>query len=308
MTTKINFKPIILALSLASASLACPTRVAYMPDSSAKGGSGGGETKAAGHGGSQTDAGGQGGIGGGDDGGATAVAGAGGSALAGTAGIAGAAGANGTGGIAGANGTGGTAGANGTGGTAGANGTGGMAGVTGTGGSPPICSPACNSSGQTCVGTRCLFDDGQSCALASQCVSNTCTPFYVDQDNDGYGTGQAVGFCGTKPPVGYAAQTGDCCDTASNLAIAKLIHPNAGFQSASALGVCGITWDYDCDGTVERSFQECSDCSAYPTCSCIFVDFPEGDCGMTEGIGGCVPTDGANFCTSFGNPDVLKCR
>ena len=72
------------------------------------------------------------------------------------------------------------------------------------------------------------FNDGQSCSVASQCVSNTCTPFYVDQDGDGYGTGQATGFCGTTPPVGYAAQTGDCCDTATNIAVAKLIHPGAG--------------------------------------------------------------------------------
>ena len=80
-----------------------------------------------------------------------------------------------------------------------------------------------------------------------------CTPFYVDVDGDGYGAGQAMGFCGTTPPVGYSAQSGDCCDSAPNLAIAKLIHPGADFQTTSAGGTCNITWDYDCSGAVESN-------------------------------------------------------
>ena len=95
--------------------------------------------------------------------------------------------------------------------------------------------------------------DGQPCSLAKDCASGTCSPFYVDVDGDGYGAGQAMGFCGTTPPVGYAAQSGDCCDSAPNLAIAKLIHPGADFQTTSAGGTCNITWDYDCSGAVESS-------------------------------------------------------
>ena len=306
MPTTTNFVPILLVLSLAATSLACPTRTISNLDGSGSAGAGGSETDSGGHGGSfHFDAGPGGAAGEGDIGGASGVGGAGGSALAGTGGMAGA---TGTGGVAGAVGIGGMSGATGTGGMAGVIGTGGMSGATGTGGSVVTCNPACSSATQTCVGTKCLLNDGQACALASQCASNACTPFYVDQDSDGYGTGPASGFCGTTPPVGFATQTGDCCDTASNLAIAKLIHPNAGFQSVSAGGVCGVTWDYDCDGTIKKSFQLCNACTAYPVCGCIFADYPDGDCGMTVGVGGCVPTDGANFCTSFGNPDVLKCR
>ena len=81
--------------------------------------------------------------------------------------------------------------------------------------------------------------------------------------------GQAVRFCGTTPPVGYAAQSGDCCDSASNLAVAKLIHPGADFQTTSAGGVCNITWDYDCSGAIEKNRMDCASCTQNP-CGCIY--------------------------------------
>ncbi len=238
--------PVLLLLPLAAASLACPTRI--VDDD---GGSGGSQM----HSGT---------------GGAAGVTGAGGAS--GGAGAAGTVVA-GTGGMAGVTGTGGAAGETGTGGVAGVTGAGGVAGITGTGGSPATCNPSCSSSTQTCVGTKCLLNDGQSCSVASQCASNACTPFYVDQDGDGYGTGQATGFCGTTPPVGYSAQTGDCCDTATNIAVAKLIHPGAGYQTTSAGGVCNITWDYNCSGAIEARPAEHAVWSgtAYPW-QCHYAD------------------------------------
>ena len=164
-----------------------------------------------------------------------------------------------------------------------------------------------NSSTQTCVGTTCLLNDGQSCSVASQCVSNKCTPFYVDQDGDGYGTGQATGFCGTTPPVGYSAQTGDCCDTATNIAVARLIHPGASYQTTSAGGVCNITWDYNCSGTVEKNGQSCGACTAFPNCSCVLTDFPDQDCGTHVETAACLAE--SSTCSSLGNPGyTLSCR
>ena len=107
------------------------------------------------------------------------------------------------------------------------------------------------------AGTSGGLGDGQPCSLATNCTSHVCTGFYVDVDGDGYGAGQAVGFCGTTAPIGYASQSGDCCDSATNLAVAKLIHPGADFQTTSAGGVCGITWDYDCSGAIEQSIPNC---------------------------------------------------
>jgi hypothetical protein len=78
-----------------------------------------------------------------------------------------------------------------------------------------------------------------------------------------------MGFCGTTPPIGYAAQSGDCCDNATNLAVAKLIHPGADFQTTSAGGVCNITWDYDCSGTIETNPQVEACGGAYPQCTTV---------------------------------------
>lgn len=125
------------------------------------------------------------------------------------------------------------------------------------------------------------FKDGERCALAGDCASGVCAAYYADLDSDGYGTGAPVGFCGTTAPVGYAVQSGDCCDTAVNLAVAKLIHPGADFQTTSAGGVCNVTWDYDCSGTVETNWKQCSSCTAAPACACIETHWPESDCAKS---------------------------
>ena len=163
----------------------------------------------------------------------------------------------------------------------GAGGGAGGAGADGLGGA--ACNPACDAT-HACTEGRCLLADAQPCVTASQCASSACSPFYQDVDGDGFGTGQAVGFCTlTTPPIGYAAQTGDCCDDASNIALAKLIHPAAEFQTTSAGGICGgITWDYDCDGLIQKVFTTCSGCTAAPDCQCIVKEFPDASCGTTN--------------------------
>jgi len=248
---------LVLVLFLSLGSLACPTRPGPSTDAADAAGGEGGEL------------------------GTDASAGAG---TAGNTSAGGTAGQRADGGGAGAAGAdvGGSAGGaggaiNGAGGAVG--GGGGAGGAASTG-----CSNACSST-ETCVGSTCLFKDGQQCTLANQCASEVCTPFYQDVDGDGYGTGPAIGFCGTTTPVGYAAQTGDCCDNASNLGLARPIHPHAGFQQTSAGGVCGVTWDYDCDGTIETQFStgQCGPNPVYPTCTPEIIYYPESDCGTTQG-------------------------
>ena len=138
---------------------------------------------------------------------------------------------------------------------------------------------------QTCVDGRCLLNDAQPCLSGAQCASGRCNPFYVDQDSDGYGTGTATGFCTiTVAPVGYASVSGDCCDTATNLAVAKLIHPGADYQTTTAGGVCNITWDFDCSGAVEKNVDS-NTCSAFPQCAVIAGQYPDSQCG--NAVAGC---------------------
>ena len=231
------------------------------------------------------------------DGGTGGVAG---TAGAGAGGVAGSAGAGGPGGVAG------SAGAGGSGGVAGSAATGGSAGAGGG-----ACNPTCDAT-HSCSGGRCLLAEAQPCLTASQCASGACNPFYQDIDGDGYGTGQAVGFCTlTTPPIGYAAQTGDCCDDASNIALAKLIHPGAAFQSTTAGGICGgITWDYDCDGLVEKANTYCDSCTASPDCECTVAQFADIDCGRIKGFPECARATSAGgvICVMAGGNGVLNCR
>jgi hypothetical protein len=178
---------------------------------------------------------------------------------------------------------------------------------------PVTCSPACNSTTQTCVGTKCLANDGQPCGLAPQCTSGVCTAFYADADGDGYGAGTATGFCGTTAPIGYATLNGDCCDDATHLAVAKLIHPGADFQTTSAGGVCSITWDYDCSNAIEKSFGNLTGgCQAGSAAACtpIYTPYPDADCGMTESAASCSlgGPGGPSACYTAGTGAVLGCK
>jgi hypothetical protein len=159
------------------------------------------------------------------------------------------------------------------------------------------------------MGTTCLNIDSQPCSLAAQCASNVCTAFYVDQDGDGYGSGTAKGFCGTTAPVGYSAKNGDCCDDPDHLSIAQLIHPGADFQTSSAGGICGITWDYNCSGAVENDHPDglCSICGG-PPCQCSQYDtYPTSDCGMAVGVSEC--GNYGSGCSNTGEPaGTLGCR
>jgi len=243
-------------------------------------------------------------------GGSGGTAGHGGSGTAATAGSAGNAsgGTNAVGGSAGS-GLGATAGGAG-GGVGGRGGTNeGGTGGGGAGGMAPGCSPTCTPT-QICVGTKCLSNDGESCTIASQCASNVCTPFYVDADGDGYGAGAPTGFCGTSTPIGHATQAGDCCDD-SSFSVAKLIHPGADYQTSSANGACGITWDYDCSGTVETSKSNglCASAS-YPPNNCITTprNYSATVCGMNEATSTCINYQ--NSCQSVPGSDngPLGCK
>ena len=242
--------PLLCLFPLAIVTLGCPTRTSGDGVAGSGGSDAGGDRGGVSGAPGASSAGGKGGAGGAGGG-----SGAAGVSAAGTGGAGGASGTGGASGASGASGAGGTAGGGGAGVVSGSGGSGGAAGAGGT------------------------VRDGQPCSLATDCISGTCSPFYVDVDGDGYGAGQAIGFCGTTPPIGYAAQSGDCCDSAPNLAVAKLIHPGADFQTTSAGGTCNITWDYDCSGAVESNPKTVACGQIYPACSTTIVSLAESYCG-----------------------------
>jgi hypothetical protein len=286
-----KLSPALLFIPIGLLTLACPTRPI---DKDSGSGGAGGEAGAAG------EIGGRAGATAGESGAGGSAAGAPGAAGA-AGGVAGAAGglAGAAGGFAGA--AGGVAGA--PGGFAGAAGSvaGAAGGASGAAGATTGLGGAAGMSGG--------LEDGQPCSLATNCASHACTGFYVDVDDDGYGTGQAVGFCGTTAPVGYASQSGDCCDSATNLAVAKLIHPGAGFQATSAGGVCGITWDYDCSGSIEHNLDDFGSCKPYPDCSNVPSAFPDSDCGQLVTPTPCRINDDQGICYTVDFPAItLTCK
>jgi hypothetical protein len=155
---------------------------------------------------------------------------------------------------------------------------------------PPHGTRQCTSVGQTCSAGTCLVRDGEPCVAGPDCVSNVCVTFYPDLDNDSYGDpSKPQKLCGASPPSGYVTDHTDCCDDGGNLSIAALIHPGADPQPNSAGGVCGVTWDYDCDGTIEISPGDTIKCNP-DTCSNAEVSqLPQSQiatyCGLT--IGAC---------------------
>ncbi len=147
-----------------------------------------------------------------------------------------------------------------------------------------MCTNACPSSSQ-CSNGLCKALDGQPCAGPTDCLSGKCTTFFKDDDGDTYGTDITVGRCTiTEPPAGYAKRAGDCCDDASTemaRVTAAKIHPNADWQTRSAGGICGRTWDFDCDGKVLSSIEKRMGCSrTSPPCDEVATGpAPEQLCG-----------------------------
>jgi hypothetical protein len=193
------------------------------------------------------------------------------------------------------------------------------------------CNTQCGETGQTCsqagnVG-KCQCQ-GVSCAAGV-----ACQIFFRDQDMDTFGdktgtlaNGNAKAGCeGSTPPAGYVADNSDCDDIDPN------VRPTQGgfFTTASTGPV--HTFDYNCDGTLEKGTVEnpgasCVFCASTPpilcgtssTCSsanqqsaygCFFAKFgcrlgttteivvsglPANDCGLSE------PTQICGTCTGAG--------
>jgi hypothetical protein len=140
----------------------------------------------------------------------------------------------------------------------------------------------CNNSGS--VG-KC------SCPGVTCAAGVACQIFYQDADVDGYGNkagsitaGTAVAGCAGAPPTGFVADNTDCDDKDAN------VHPGqTGYFGVVSKGTG--TYDYDCDGTVEKSVRE------YPGASCKFCPTPSAGCS----------TAASSTCSSANAQESLAC-
>lgn len=85
--------------------------------------------------------------------------------------------------------------------------------------------------------------DGVNCVRPTDCISGSCTTFFKDADADGFGSriaAESAAFCGTSPPAGYAANTGDCCDSDKNAKPGQ----TSFFPASNACD----SFDYNCNG------------------------------------------------------------
>jgi len=97
----------------------------------------------------------------------------------------------------------------------------------------------------------CKVMDGGACKTNADCLDGSCITSYLDGDHDGYG-GTSVTRCELVPAAGYVLTGGDCCDSDVNA------HPGTSTYSSTA-DKCG-SFDWNCDGKVERSDGSTTNC------------------------------------------------
>jgi hypothetical protein len=118
--------------------------------------------------------------------------------------------------------------------------------VANCGGCGTVCPGAANAD-PACNGGQCRIACRTGFADCANNPAQACAPlpkWFVDGDNDGFGTAAFVTNC--VKPAGHAAASGDCLD--SNGAV----HPGAAAAAQPFGGPAGPSFDYDCSGAEEE--------------------------------------------------------
>lgn len=188
-----------------------------------------------------------------------------------------------------------------------------------------VCGKACVAGKETCSNGTCLLNDAQSCSAPAQCVTKSCPLCYPDKDGDGFGDKWATptGICGSTCAAGLILDHRDCLDNPSS-SDAVQVNPNAGFfpdgtnptitrhaYTPDPRDTSPNGWDWDCDGVVEKLFQQAI-CGTAANCTTTFVPYPDSSCGMAVPPQTCTVVDsgiGGLICFTIGTgPPGLQCK
>jgi hypothetical protein len=143
------------------------------------------------------------------------------------------------------------------------------------------CTGTCTTS-QQCAGGQCLLGRNQPCNSTAECGLGTCMVYYYDADRDGVPGHTSQGFClksVDSPPQYYwtapsTPSKWDCCDSDIN------VKPGQS-QYFTTVSACG-TWDYNCDGSMQKSDLRVTTCASDGAGGCTAknsMGTPSTDCG-----------------------------
>jgi hypothetical protein len=144
------------------------------------------------------------------------------------------------------------------------------------------------------------LNEENSDGCQGNCEQNEVRTFYLDGDGDSYGTPtNGRNFCQGDQESGYVANQGDCDDNDNR------VNPeySGGFQIVASDGGNG-TFDYNCDGIVEKEDDDIGECGGLT-------------CGLDPGWQDSVPdcgveaeyvTDCVAICSESTEPRTQACR
>jgi cysteine-rich repeat protein len=145
---------------------------------------------------------------------------------------------------------------------------------------------ACDVLTHTCTHEATTCDDSDECTVDDCEPSTGCThtplpEWWVDGDDDGFGSPLADSVCAETAPEGYVDNDDDCCDAY------PVVRPDQTAWFVEPYSCPGgptthPTHDYNCDGVEERRYMTAGSCS-----------MSGGGCVATEGwIGDSIPRCG----------------
>ncbi len=167
---------------------------------------------------------------------------------------------------------------------------------------------SCDVTSHTCSHEAVTCSDSDDCTVdgcdpATGCTFTPLPDWYVDVDDDGWGSPLADSVCAETAPEGYVDNDDDCCDAY------PVVRPDQTAYFVEPYTCPGGTtthpsYDYNCDGVDERRYPAAGSCAASSGGACTVTEGWLGDaipacghsagwlvsCAMDPGGGGCTPS------------------